>query len=63
MENTEVNLVRLYTNPPSWSVEVINSDGDGGISLAIFSGYGAESSAKSYAKILELFSETNSQKF
>ena len=56
MQDTEVNLVQLDTNPPSWSVEIINSDEDGGVSLAIFSGYGAENSAKKYAELPKLLS-------
>ena len=39
----------LDAKPEEWRVEEIDSDGDGGIDMAIFSGPRAEERAKEYA--------------
>ena len=46
----EVTLVANDTVPASWSVEAVNSDGDGGIDVTIFSGPTAEQRAREYAR-------------
>jgi hypothetical protein len=50
MFTVEVALIANDTVPLTWSVEAINSDGDGGIDLTIFSGPAAELRAREYAK-------------
>ena len=46
----EVSLVANDTVPLTWSVEAVNSDGDGGIDVTIFSGPAAEQRAREYAR-------------
>jgi hypothetical protein len=46
----EVSLVLNATAPLSWTVEAVNSDGDGGIDVTIFSGPTAEQRAREYAR-------------
>ena len=41
-----------HTRPHEWRVEEIDSDGDGGIDMAIFSGPHAEQRAKRFAERL-----------
>jgi hypothetical protein len=48
--NIEVSLVANDTAPLTWSVEAVNSDGDGGIDVTIFSGPTAEQRAREYAR-------------
>lgn len=44
----EVSIVVATTVPPSWTVEAVNCDGDGGIAVALFSGPEAESCARQW---------------
>jgi len=46
----EVSLIANDTVPLSWSVEAVNSDGDGGIDVTMFSGPTAEQRAREYAR-------------
>lgn len=46
----EVSLVANGTVPLSRSVEAVNSDGDGGVDVTIFSGPSAEHRAREYAR-------------
>lgn len=46
----EVSLIANETVPLTWSVEAVNSDGDGGIDVTIFSGPAAEQRAREYAR-------------
>ena len=46
----EVALIANDTAPLTWSVEAVNSDGDGGIDVTIFSGPTAEQRAREYAQ-------------
>lgn len=46
----EVSLVVGDTVPTTWSVEAVNSDGDGGIDVTLFSGPDAEQRAREYAR-------------
>ena len=41
-----------HTHPHEWRVEEIDSDGDGGIDMAIFSGPHAEQRARRFAERL-----------
>lgn len=44
--------VTIYPNddrPLSWTVEAVNSDGDGGIDVTIFGGPGSDVRAREYA--------------
>ncbi len=51
MFTIEVSLVANDdTAPLSWSVEAVNSDGDGGIDVTMFSGPSAEQRAREYAR-------------
>jgi hypothetical protein len=45
----EVTLIANATAPLTWSIEAVNSDGDGGIDLTIFSGPTAEQRAREYS--------------
>jgi len=45
----EVYLVLNAGVPPTWSVEALNTDGDGGAEIAIFSGLCSEQRAREYA--------------
>jgi hypothetical protein len=45
--------------PQEWRVEEIDSDGDGGIDMAIFSGPHAEQRAKWFAELLRSQSRPN----
>jgi hypothetical protein len=47
---TEVALIASYTVPLTWSVEAVNSDGDGGVDVTIFSGPTAEQRAREYVR-------------
>lgn len=47
--NVEVEIVQRRDTPGSWSVEAIDTDGDGAIYQAIFVGPGSEIRAKEYA--------------
>lgn len=50
----EVNIVHNAASvPQTWQVEDLNSDGDGGIDVAVFSGPYAESRARRYADRLQ----------
>jgi hypothetical protein len=46
----DVSIVVNTTTPLSWTVEAINSDGDGGIDVTLFSGPTAEQRAREYAR-------------
>lgn len=46
----EVALVANDTVPLTWTVEAVNSDGDGGIDVTTFSGPAAEDRAREYAR-------------
>ena len=46
----EVTLVVNDTVPLSWTIEAVNSDGDGGIDSTTFSGPSAEWRAREYAR-------------
>jgi len=48
----EINIIPDTDRPLSWRVEQIDSDGDGGIDLAIFSGPISNARARAYANIL-----------
>jgi hypothetical protein len=54
----EVNVfatpVKIVTHPTEWHVEQVDSDGDGGIDVAIFVGPNAEVRASEYADRLRL---------
>jgi len=45
-----VSVIFNYTRPITWSVEAINTDGDGGVDVTIFSGPDAYYRAIEYAK-------------
>jgi hypothetical protein len=47
---TEVSIVIYTTVPLTWSVEVINTDDDGGVDVTLFSGPKAETRAREYAE-------------
>lgn len=47
--NTFAEVVKNETAPPSWTVEALDSDGDGGVDVTVFSGPDAESRAREYA--------------
>ncbi len=49
----DVNVVPDKDHPQDWRVEDIDSDGDGGCSIAIFSGPYAEARAKRFADQLQ----------
>lgn len=50
----EVNIVHNAASvPQTWQVEDLNSDGDGGIDVAVFSGPYAEARARRYADRLQ----------
>ena len=49
MDDTEVSLVVLTTVPVIWTVEAVNSDGDGGIETAQFTGPHADRRAREYS--------------
>lgn len=46
----EVAIVLNTGAPLSWTVEAVNSDGDGGIDVTMFSGPAAERRAREYAR-------------
>jgi len=46
----DVGVIERRDAPGSWAVEAINSEGDGEIYMAIFSGPGACERAEEYAK-------------
>lgn len=48
-DTIEVTLVMNDTMPPSWVIEAVNSDQDGGIDTTLFSGPFAEPRAREYA--------------
>lgn len=54
----EVGIVRNamsnVTVPESWAVEQIDSDGDGGIDVAVFSGPNAKARAQQWVDMLRL---------
>jgi hypothetical protein len=43
-------VVKNNTIPPTWSVELVDSDGDGGVDVTIFSGPDAEARATEYTR-------------
>lgn len=47
----EINVIPDTQNSLEWRVEAINSDGDGGIEVAIFSGPEAKGRAMRFAKM------------
>lgn len=49
MENLEIEVVERKDTPGAWAVEAINSEGDGEIYMAIFSGPLAKNRAIEYA--------------
>ena len=50
-ELPEIAVLKLDgTTPEIWRVEQINSDGDGGIDMADFSGPNAEARARAFAR-------------
>ena len=51
-EAPEIYVVPQEGVPMSWAVEQIDSDGDGGIDVAVFSGPHAVERAKGYAALL-----------
>ncbi len=46
-----VSVFRAGNTPEEWRVEVVNVDGDGGVSVTIFSGDNPEARARAYAKV------------
>ena len=45
----EAEVVANHSMPPSWSVEALDTDGDGGIDVTVFSGPRAHERAIEYA--------------
>jgi len=48
-QDIPAEIVRNDTTPPSWSVEAINTDEEGGVDVTIFSGPEGEARAHEYA--------------
>lgn len=49
---TTVTVYEVFNSKPvQWNIEALNTDGDGGIDLTIFSGPDAEQRAREYAKL------------
>jgi hypothetical protein len=48
-DHPKAEIVRNDTSPPSWTVEAVNTDGEGGVDVTIFSGPDAEKRAAEYA--------------
>ena len=49
MTNWPAEIVRHSGDPNAWVVEKLDSDGDGGIDVTVFSGPDAEKRAREYA--------------
>lgn len=49
MDDLEIALVLRTTKPATWSVEAMESGGDGSIEMVQFSGPNAEQRAREYA--------------